>query len=62
MKRLSFALVMVLLAGLAGATPVRAEGPPPTVDIDRLLESLGADGAGMEGDGNTDHIVGEELC
>ena len=35
-----------------------AADPPPTIDIDRLLEDLSMEESG----GNQDHVVGEELC
>ena len=57
MNRFSIVLVTVLMAGLAGASVALAEDPPKPVDLDCLLEDLG-----MEGVGNDDHVVGEELC
>ena len=58
MNRFSTVLALALMAGLAGASAALAADPPPTIDIDRLLEALRM----KESGGNQDHVVSEELC
>ena len=53
MRRFSTVLLMLLAIGLVGATPAVAE-PPTIIDLETLIES--------GGDGNDDHVVGEDMC
>lgn len=53
MRRLSTVLLILLAIGLVGATVAGAE-PPTIIDLEKLIES--------DGDGNDDHVVGEDMC
>ena len=46
-------LLMLLAIGLVGAAAAVAE-PPTIIDLETLIES--------GGDGNDDHVVGEDMC
>ena len=53
MRRFSTVLLMLLEIGLVGAAAAVAE-PPTIIDLETLIES--------RGDGNDDHVVGEDMC